>query len=126
MTDVITNAGNIIYNYGSKNTITITDTKAETFFIIYRLKKFIRTDFAQQLLKENIIKNKAINNGRSTIKGTRITPEDVWRIIDANKNVTIQTIYDEYPSLEKDEQILAAIIFYMKNEFTWRKVLFSK
>lgn len=125
MTEVLTNVENIMEQYEDKSYQEINKiTRIEFILTVYKIKKIIKSDFAQRIIKENIIRDKTINEGRYTIKGTRITPEDIGRIITKEK-VTVEEIYEEYPSLDKDEQILAGLFIYMKDIFTWRKVLFS-
>ena len=125
MTDVLINFENIIDDCTNepKNKI---NSKIELIFIVYRFKKLVKTDFAQKIIKENIIKDKNINQGRDTIKGTRITPEDIGQIMMNNKNVSVKTIYDELPSIENENQILAGLFVFIKKNFTWRKVIFQK
>ena len=125
MTDVIMNVENIIENYKDENQ-EIINPKIDTFFIVYRLKKLIKTEFAQQLIRKNIVNNKEINGGKSTIKGTRVTPNDIGRIVTSTKCVTIEKIFEELPSLETEEQILAGLFVFMKDNITWKKVLLGK
>ena len=125
MTDVLTNFENVIDNCANETKDEI-NPRVELIFMVYRFKKLIKTDFAQKIIKENIVKDKNINQGRYTIKGTRITPEDIGQIMINNKNVSINTIYDELPSIENEEQILAGLFVFIKKNFTWRKILFSK
>ena len=125
MTDELTNFENIIDDCTNETKDKISP-RMELIFIVYRFKKLIKTDFAQKAIKENIIRDKNINQGRDTIKGTRVTPEDIGQIIMNNKNVNIKTIYDELPSIENEKQILAGLFVFMKKNLTWRKVLFNK
>ena len=125
MTDVLTNFENVIDDCANETKDEI-NPRVELIFMVYRFKKIIKTDFAQKIIKENIVKDKNINQGRYTIKGTRITPEDIGQIMINNKNVSINTIYDELPSIENEEQILAGLFVFIKKNFTWRKILFSK
>lgn len=125
MTDVLTNFENVIDDCANETKNEI-NPRVELIFMVYRFKKLIKTDFAQKIIKENIVKDKNINQGRYTIKGTRITPEDIGQIMINNKNVSINTIYDELPSIENEEQILAGLFVFIKKNFTWRKILFSK
>ena len=125
MTDVLTNFENVIDDCANETKDEI-NPRVELIFMVYRFKKLIKTDFAQKIIKENIVKDKNINQGRYTIKGTRITPEDIGQITINNKNVSINTIYDELASIENEEQILAGLFVFIKNNFTWRKILFSK
>lgn len=125
MTNVLTNVENIIDGYEEKEQQKISP-RLEAFLIVYRLRRLIKTDFAQELVKKNIITDKKINNGKCTIKGTRLTPDDIGRLVTNGKNMSIKKIFKEYPSLENEEQILAGLFTFIKDNITWRKVLFAK
>ena len=125
MTEVLMNFENIIDDYTDKTQEKI-NPKLEAFFIVYRIKKLIKTKFAQKIVKDNIVKDKTINKGKATIKGTRVTPNDIGRVIERNTNVTIEKIFEELPSLEKEEQILAGLFVFMQENLTWRKVFFTR
>lgn len=125
MTDVLTNFENIIDDCANETKEKI-NPKIELIFIVYRFKKLIKTDFAQKIIEENIVRDKNINKGKDTIRGTRITPEDIGRIITTNKNVSVETIYEELPSIENEKQILAGLFVFMKKNLTWRKILLNK
>ena len=126
MTEVLTNVEYIMDNYQEEqlekdNKI----TKAELILLVYKIKRIVKSKCAQKIIKENIIKDKTINEGRYTIKGTRITPDDIGRIICSKDIMTIEDIYKEYPSLKKDEQIMAGIFFYVQKNITYSKVLLN-
>lgn len=125
MTNVLTNVENIIDSYEDKEQQKI-NPRLEAFLIVYKLRKLIKSDFAQKIVEKNIIKDKKINNGRYTIKGTRITPDDIGRLITNEKDISIEEILKEYPSLKSEEQILAGLFIFLKDNITWRKVLFAK
>ena len=125
MTNVLTNMENIIDDYEVEKKEKI-NLKLKSFFIVYKIKRILKTDFAQKIISENIIKDKAVNNGRETIKGTRITPDDIGRIVAMNKNVTIENIFEELPSLKNQEQILAGLFVFMRKNITWRNLLFAQ
>lgn len=125
MTDVLINVENIIDDYEDKNNEKI-NVKIECFLILYRLRKMMKTEFAQKIIKENVIKDKGINNGKCTIKGTRITPNDIGKIIVESKNITMEKIFEEFPSLENENQILAGLFVFIKENITFKKVLFGK
>lgn len=125
MTNVLTNVENIIDNYEDKEQQKI-NSRLESFLIVYRLRKLIKSDFAQKIIEKNIIRDKKINNGRSTIKGTRITPDDIGRLVTNEEDISTEEIFREFPSIENEEQILAGLFIFLKNNITWRKVLFTK
>lgn len=125
MTNVLTNVENIIDSYEEKEQQKI-NQRFKTFLIVYKLRKIIKSDFAQEIVDKNIVRDKKINNGRYTIKGTRLTPDDIGRLVASQKNISTEEIFKEYPSLENEEQILAGLFIFLRDNITWRKVLFSK
>lgn len=128
MTDVLTNVECIMENY--ENELLEKDseiTKVEIILLVYKMKKIVKSEYAQKIIKDNIVKDKTINEGRYTIKGTRVTPEDIERIIcNKEKGLTFEEILKEYPSLENEEQIMAAIFFFVQKNIKWSKVLLGK
>lgn len=126
MTIALTNVSNIMEQYEEKKEKNDKElTKIEILLTVYRIKQIIKSDFAQSIVNKYIIKDKTINGGRYTIKGTRITPEDIGRLVEYENNVTVEKILEEYPSLSNEEQILAGLFVHMKKIFTWRNILFS-
>ena len=125
MTNVLTNVENIIDSYEDKEQQKI-NPRVEAFLIVYKLRKLIKSDFAQEIIQKNIVRDKKISNGRYTIKGTRLTPDDIGRLVTNEKDISIEEIFKEYPSLENEEQILAGLFVFLKDNITWRKVLFAK
>ncbi len=77
-------------------------------------------------MKEYIIKDKTINSGRATIKGTRVTPEDIGRILLKKENMEVKDIMEEYPSLENEEQVLAGLMYYVRKNVSFINILFAK
>lgn len=127
MTDVLTNFENIMVDYS--NNIDNTEektTRLEFFLIVWKIKKMTKTGFARKIIKENIVRDKYVNQGRPTIKGTRITPNDIGRIIENGTNVTIEKIREEFPSIDNEEQILAGLFVFMRDRLSWKEVLFNK
>lgn len=125
MTDVLTNFENIMDDYSnSKKEKTV--SKLEFIITVWQTKRILKNSFAQKIIKENIIKDKRINQGRATIKGTRITPEDIGRIIENETNVTLEKIRDEFPSIENKDQVLAGVFVFMKDRLKWKEILLSK
>ena len=75
-----------------------------------------------KLIKEHVIKDNHIKDGRAILKGTRITVEDVLYIareaqINDEKNWQ-EYIFKEYPSIQNQEQILAAVVYFIKHEIS--------
>lgn len=124
MTEVLTNVEYIMDNYQEEQ-LKKNDkiTKVEIILSVYKMKKIVKSEYAQKIIKENIIKDKTINEGRYTIKGTRVTPEDIERIICSKEEVTFEDIYNEYPSLENENQIMAGILFYVQKNIKWSRIL---
>ena len=125
MTNVLTNVENIIDNYEDKEQQKI-NSRLESFLIVYRLRKLIKSGFAQEINEKKNIRDKKINNGRCTVKGTRITPDDIGRLVTNEEDISTEEIFREFPSIENGEQILAGLFIFLKNNITWRKVLFTK
>lgn len=127
MTNVLTNAENIIEKYEDKQYAENKNiSKMERILLYLKIKDAIEEEYAQELTKKYIIRDKAINSGRATIKGTRVTPEDIGRILLKKENMGIKDIMKEYPSLNKDEQILAGLMYYVKKNVSFINILFSK
>lgn len=126
MTDVLTNVESIMENYENEHFEKNNEiTKVEIILIVYKMKKIIKSEYAQKIIRENIIKDKTINEGRYTIKGTRVTPEDIARTV-CSKEMSFEDIFEEYPSLDNQNQIMAALFFYIEQNIKWSKVLFAK
>ncbi len=127
MTNVLTNADNIICTYEEKKSNESKETsKSELMLLYLKIRDVINDKEAQQLMKDYIIKDKAINSGRATIKGTRVTPEDIGRILLKKSNMGIKDIMEEYPSLDKEEQILAGLMYYVRKNVSFINILFNK
>ena len=127
MTNVLANVDNIISNYEEKKNIdNKLVSKAELIVLYLRIKDVINNKEAQQLMEEYIIKDKTINSGRATIKGTRVTPEDIGRILLKKENMAVKDIMEEYPSLENEEQVLAGLMYYVRKNVSFINILFAK
>ena len=127
MTNVLVNAENIIDTYEDRKEPEERElSKIEIMLTYYKLKRVINDESAQRLVKKHIVKDKSINSGRATIKGTRVTPEDIGRILLAKEDMGIEDIMKEYPTLESKEQVVAGLIYYMDKHISLMKILFNK
>ena len=127
MTNVLVNAENIIDTYEDRKEPEDRElSKIEIMLTYYKLKRVINDESAQRLVKKHIVKDKSINSGRATIKGTRVTPEDIGRILLAKEDMGIEDIMKEYPTLESTEQVVAGLIYYMDKHISLMKILFNK
>ena len=127
MTNVLVNAENIIDTYEDRKEPEDRElSKIEIMLTYYKLKRVINDESAQRLVKKHIVKDKSINSGRVTIKGTRVTPEDIGRILLAKEDMGIEDIMKEYPTLESKEQVVAGLIYYMDKHISLMKILFNK
>lgn len=127
MTNVLINAENIIDTYEEKKDFDNKEpSKFEYILLYYKIKKAINEEYAQELMKKYIVKDKAINSGRATIKGTRVTPEDIGRILLIKENINIKDIKKEYPSLSNEEEVLAGLIYYIDKNISLIRILFSR
>lgn len=127
MTNVLINADNIIDTYEEKKDFENREPSTlENILLYWKIKKVIHEEYAKKLTKKYIIKDKTINSGRATIKGTRVTPDDIGRILFADKDIEIKDIMENYPSLSKEEQVLAGLIYYVDKHLSLAKILFAK
>lgn len=85
-----------------------------------------------ELVNKYIVKNKEIRDGKAVIKGTRITPIElmycVAEVLKNNKNEkTFEEIrdylYEQYPSINNENQIKAAISYVIKKEISTIKYI---
>lgn len=126
MTNVLTNARNIIDTYEETQDFDKEFSRLELIFEYYKIKKVINEERAQKLIQNYIVKDKTINSGRATIKGTRVTPDDIGRVLLVKENMEIEDIIKEYPSLENEEQVIAGLIFYVDKNISLIKLLFAR
>lgn len=91
--------------------------RAKDIIKILRSSKYI-----QKLINDHIVSSPSIRFGRPTIKGTRIAVEDIVQL--CREGLSIKEIMDEYPSIESEEQIIAALSFHILE--TYRKNIFIK
>jgi uncharacterized protein (DUF433 family) len=94
---------------------------ADIVILYLKIKTLVKTDKSKEILKKYII-NK---NGRSYIKGTRLTADDIVRVWDFNQGAGTKEIMKEYPSLNDKEQVIAALIAYAKKNCKLRKLLLA-
>ena len=103
--------------------------KAKKITIFIAIKKSKELD---RLVKEYIVKNKKIRDGKAVIKGTRITPVELMYCVDEilkeNKNEkTFEEIrdylYEQYPSINNENQIKAAVSYIIKKEISTIKYI---
>lgn len=125
MTNVLTNADNIIGRYEKKDVEKKDASKLELISLYLKMKDVINEEEAQELMKTYIIKDKTINSGRATIKGTRVTPEDIGRILIKKENMGVKDIMKEYPSLDSEEQVLAGLMYYVSKNVSFMNILFA-
>lgn len=71
--------------------------------------------WVRKLIKDNIIVDKSIRFGKPTIKGTRITVDDIIQLI--LDGYSIKDILEQYPSLT-DEKLLAALLYPFRKSLT--------
>lgn len=118
MTDIITNAAEIFDNYN-------VDEKNRKVMISDCINSFIRLkEIAKEhkdLIEKYIIKDKNVRKGKAVIKGTRITPLEVFFILDEaieQQKTTgkdfIKYIKEQYPSLDSEEKIMSGILYVVK------------
>lgn len=127
MTNVLINAGNIIDTYEENKEFENKEpSKFEDILLYLKIKEITNTSYAKEIIKKYIIKDRTINSGRATIKGTRVTPDDIGRILFSYEIKNIKEIMEEYPSLSKEEEVLAGLIYYLDKHLSFIKILFSK
>lgn len=121
MTDILT-MDNIKDFIGETTTKEKNDSKL--YFILLFLS--IKFESKDKIINKYIVKDKKIRNGKATIKGTRITTDDMLCIIaEANNEKDWKKyIFEQYPSIENLQQIEAALKYSIKKSNTL-KFIFS-
>ena len=116
-----------------KNKYENKDSKFEYIKTIISIKISRRYN---RIIKNNIVKNKEIRNGKATLKGTRITPEELTLFVadkiemdkQENKNTKYKDIekylFEEYPSISNIEQIKAALYYVIKHDINIFQYIF--
>ena len=85
-------------------------------FTAIRYLLYVKFSTNKKLLEKIIVKDNKIRNGKPLIKGTRITIDDINDIaINAPKNVSLcEYILEQYPSIENEIQVRAALQYIIK------------
>ncbi len=126
MTETLENFTQIMENYESKKE---KDTSKIHEIATFLKMKSIASQYDEIICKYTE-KNKKIRNGKTVIKGTRITPEEMLLIVKEamdEKNNDIDTmckyINEQYPSIDSKEQIIAGIFYNIKKISTFKYIL---
>lgn len=102
--------------------INIKNKKLEQIKLLFTIK-YRENNKYNELIDKYIVCDKRIRDGEATIKGTRITVEDIVYITmeeESKKNV-----YKQYPSIKNEEQILAALLYVVKYKIGTIKFLIA-
>ena len=127
MTNVLVNANDIMDTYEEKDEIRNKKlSKIEKILLYLKIKNTANSEYAQNLIKKYIGKNKEINSGRATILGTRVTPEDIVGLLLTREKIEVEDITKEFPSIENNDQIMAGLMYYFSNNLSLLHILFSK
>ena len=84
--------------------------------LINEIKDITKNKQYKDYIKENIIKNAKIRNGCPTIKGTRITPNDIVTLCYRTNGLSIENILEEYPVLTDERQVTFTLLYYMERK----------
>ena len=74
------------------------------YALIQEISEKTKDKTYKKYIEENIVFNKQIRNGHPTIKGTRLTPNDVANIA-YKTDMSMEKMLYEYPSLTDEQQI---------------------
>lgn len=96
------------------------ESKRELWKTFRMLKSMAKDTRFDSVVKEYVVKDIKIKSGVPIIKGTRISTKDIMRMI--LDGYDIDEILENFPSIENDKQILAAIIYEVRN-INWLKLL---
>ena len=108
-----------------------TNEKANKIALFIAIKKSKDLD---KLVNEYIIKSKEIRDGKAIIKDTRITPIELMycvaeKIKEDKKEKTFEEIrdylYKQYPSINNENQIKAAVSYIIKKEIPTMKYIWT-
>lgn len=111
MTNVLV-ADNLIELIGNeKESTDIKNRKLEQIKFLFSIK-YKENKKYNELIDKYIICDPNIRDGEATIKGTRITVEDIVYII--MEDNWKKDIYKQYPSIKNEKQILAALLYVVK------------
>lgn len=103
-------------------------SKLQMLLFVKKVKSIYRDKTLK--LYEHFEKNKEILNGRTVIKGTRITPETInnYIIKQVDQKIESEKIFEQllvdYPSITKDD--ISASVVYSVAKMSYIKILFSK
>ena len=127
MTNVIRNMQNIIVTDEKKWYFDgkISNLKNKMLIYVY-MKLLVNSDYSRKLIKTHIVRNKNVNSGSWTIKGTRVTPGSIACVISMTEGVEMGDILRELPTLNNEEQVLAGIFCYLKEECKLRRIILEK
>lgn len=89
----------------------------------FKLRKLIKNEKFKKLEKEYIISNTNINDGKRTIKGTRVEPKDITNAL--INGIKIDKIKENFPSITSDKQIVAALTYEIRKITFFRILLVS-
>lgn len=126
MTETLENFTQIMENYESKKE---KDTSKMNEIAAFLKMKSIASQYGEIICKYTE-KNKKIRNGKTVIKGTRITPEEMLLIVkeamdEKNNDIDAMCKYinEQYPSIDSKEQIIAGIFYNIKKISTLKYIL---
>lgn len=78
------------------------------------IRTMVKDKIFDSLVKEYIVKDKGIKSGVSIIKGTRISTNDILRMIaDGYK---VEEIQEEFPTINDERQLLAALVYEIRKK----------
>lgn len=111
MTDILVADNLIQLMKDEKDSVNTKNRKLEQIKFFFSIKYKENKEY-DRLIKEYIVSDKKVRNGEAVIKGTRITVEDIVYIVrDENWK---KDIYKQYPSIQNEKQILAALLYVVK------------
>lgn len=126
MTETLENFTQIMENYESKKE---KDTSKMNEIAAFLKMKSIASQYDEIICKYTE-KNKKIRNGKTVIKGTRITPEEMLLIVkeamdEKNNDIDAMCKYinEQYPSIDSKEQIIAGISYNINKISTLKYIL---
>ena len=103
-------------------------TKIDEIMAYLKLKKIVKQ--LDDITCNFIEKNKSVRNGKTVIKGTRITPNEMLLIvkeamIEKNNNVNEMCKYinEQYPSIDSREQIIAGMSYAISKTNMFKYIL---
>lgn len=76
------------------------------------LKTMVKDPNFDKIVKDNIVTDKNIKSGTPIIKGTRISTNDIMRIL--TDDYEIEDIMKNFPTIKSEEQIIAAMVYEIR------------